>query len=95
MSPQERFETRLRLLPCIVAHHIGTTDLCEGAITLHHVGPDTERDDMNQAPLCYGHHQGPMGVHGLHRRAFERHYRLSDLKLLAITRRLYLKEFGA
>jgi hypothetical protein len=63
--------------------------------TLHHVGMPEDRDDMNQVPLCEAHHQGPLGVHGLHRRAFERYYKLNDLKLLAITRRLYLKEFNA
>lgn len=92
---QEQYEARLRLLPCVVAHHLGTTKHCEGGLTLHHAGPHDERDDANLVPLCYGHHQGPMGVHGLHRRAFERHYRLSDFKMLAITRRLYMREFNA
>lgn len=91
MTPQERFESRLRALPCIVGFHIGQECRCE---CLHHAGPAEERDDMLQVPLCEAHHTGPMGVHGLHRRAFERHYRLSDLKMLAITRRLYLKEYG-
>lgn len=89
---QQQFEARLRQLPCIVGHHIGQECRCE---ELHHAGPHDERDDMNQVPLCQQHHTGPMGVHGLHRRAFERHYRLSDFKMLAITRRLYMKEFGA
>lgn len=89
---QSQYEARLRLLPCIVGHHIGQDCRCE---ELHHAGPPEERDDMNLVPLCREHHQGPMGVHGLHRRAFDRHYRLSDFKMLAITRRLYLKEFNA
>lgn len=89
---QEQYEARLRQLPCVVGHHIGLGCQCE---ELHHAGPHEERDDANLVPLCHEHHQGPMGVHGLHRRAFERHYRLSDFKMLAITRRLYMKEFNA
>lgn len=89
---REQFEARLRLLPCIVGTVTGENCQCE---TLHHVGMPEDRDDMNQVPLCEAHHQGPRGVHGLHRRAFERFYRLNDLKLLAITRRLYMKEFNA
>ena len=92
MTNQERYHARLRTLPCIVGFHIGQDCRCEH---LHHVGPVEDRDDMNVVPLCEAHHEGPMGVHGLHRRAFERHYRLSDFKMLAITRRLYMKEYGA
>lgn len=88
----KQYEARLRTLPCIVGTVTGEGCRCE---TLHHVGMPTDRDDMNQVPLCEAHHQGPLGVHGLHRRAFESYYRLNDLKLLAITRRLYLKEFNA
>jgi hypothetical protein len=87
-----QYEARLRQLPCVVGHHIGAACRCE---TLHHVGMPEDRDDANQVPLCDDHHQGPNGVHGLHRREFAMRYRLSDLRMLAITRRLYLREFGA
>lgn len=89
---QQQYETRLRQLPCIVGTVTGQGCPCE---TLHHVGDAEDRDDMNQVPLCEEHHQGATGVHGLHRREFARRYKLNDLKLLAITRRLYLREFGA
>lgn len=88
----DQYEARLRALPCIVGTVTDEGCKCE---TLHHVGMPTDRDDMNQVPLCDDHHQGPLGVHGLHRREFERRYKLNDLKLLAITRRLYMKEYGA
>lgn len=88
----KQYEQRLRALPCVVGVHTGQGCGCE---ELHHVGDAEERDDMNQVPLCHEHHQGSTGVHGLRRRAFEARYKLSDLKMLAITRRLYLKEFGA
>ncbi len=89
---QEQYEARLRLLPCVVGFVTGEGCPCHD---LHHVGPADERDDTNQVPLCRPHHTGANGIHGLHRREFAMRYKLSDLKMLAITRRLYMKEFGA
>lgn len=86
----ERYESRLRQLPCIVGHHMGMTCKCE---ELHHAGEATERSDWAQVPLCHEHHQGATGVHGLRRRAFEARYKLTDVQMLAITRQLYAKEF--
>lgn len=60
---------------------------------LHHVGEATERNDWAQIGLCREHHQGKTGIHGLHRRAFHMRYQLSDVKMLALTRQLYAKEF--
>lgn len=88
----EQYEARLRMLPCVVGTVTGEGCSCQ---TLHHVGDPADRDDINQVPLCDDHHQGPNGVHGLRRRVFAMRYKLNDLKLLAITRRLYMKEFGA
>lgn len=85
-----KYETRLRLLPCVVCHVVGFDTKCQ---ELHHAGEDTERNDWAQVPLCREHHQGSTGVHGLRRRAFENRYKLSDVKMLAITRELYAKEF--
>jgi hypothetical protein len=87
-----QFEARLRLLPCVVCHHVGLDGPCE---ELHHAGEATDRDDWNQVPLCRSHHQGPNGIHGLRRRGFEMRYKITEMQLLALTRRLYAKEFGA
>jgi hypothetical protein len=86
----DKYETRLRQLPCVVGHVMGLACQCE---ELHHAGEHTERNDWAQVPLCRAHHQGPLGIHGLHRRAFEMRYQLSDVKMLAVTRQLYAKEF--
>jgi len=86
------YESRLRQLPCVVG--VVTGQGCQ-AEELHHVGEATERNDWAQCGLCREHHQGATGIHGLHRRAFAARYKLSDVKLLAITRELYAKEFGA
>lgn len=36
-------------------------------------------------PLCAEHHRGESGLHGMGTRAFERHYGLGELDLLALT----------
>lgn len=88
----QQFETRLRMLPCVVCHHMGIDQPCE---ELHHAGSATDRSDWNQVPLCRGCHQGPNGIHGLRRRGFEARYRITEMDLLAITRKLYAQEFDA
>jgi hypothetical protein len=88
----DQYEARLYGLPCVVGHITGQGCRAE---ELHHAGEATERNDWAQVPLCREHHQGPTGVHGLHRRSFESRYKLSDVKMLAITRQLYAKEYGA
>ncbi len=85
-----KYEQRLRQLPCVVGFVTGLGCRCE---ELHHAGEDTERNDWAQVPLCREHHQGATGVHGLRRRTFESRYKLSDVKMLALTRQLYAKEF--
>lgn len=87
-----QYESRLRLLPCAVGYALGKLGCqCE---ELHHAGDSTDRDDWNQIPICRTHHQGPQGIHPS-RRAFENRTKLTEMKLLAVTRRLYAKEFGA
>jgi hypothetical protein len=72
--------------------HMGLEGRCE---ELHHAGHATDRSDWNQVPLCREHHTGANGIHGLHRRGFERRYNMTEMDMLGITRKLYAKEFGA
>ena len=85
-----KYEQRLRQLPCVVGTVTGQGCQCE---ELHHAGEHTERNDWAQVPLCREHHQGSTGVHGLHRRGFESRYKLTDVRMLAITRELYAKAY--
>lgn len=86
----DEYEARLRSLPCAVGEALGLGCRCE---ELHHAGPPTDRDDWNQIPICRDHHNGPLGIHPS-RRAFESRYKgLTEMKLLAITRRMYAKEY--
>lgn len=84
------YKSRLSQLPCVVGQVTGQECGCE---ELHHAGEATERNDWALVPLCREHHQGATGVHGLHRRAFESRYKLTDVRMLAITRELYAKEY--
>ena len=84
-----RYEARLRDLPCAVGHALGLGCRCE---ELHHAGDATDRDDWNQIPVCRTHHQGPQGIHPS-RRAFENRTKLTEMKLLAVTRKLYAMRY--
>lgn len=59
------YMARVRALPCAIGYHHG--DPCDGAIAAHHVchdryGSGRVPDEMT-IPLCWGHHQGPNGIH--------------------------------
>lgn len=82
---------RVRSLRCVVCTFMGMTQA--SPTEAHHV--ESVRDglsDFATTALCHDHHQGPNGVHGLHRRAFEARYKLSDIDLVAMTIRLMDKE---
>jgi hypothetical protein len=89
----QRYHDRLRLLPCVVcmAMELGWTPMKH----LHHAGDPTERNDWAVVPLCYEHHEGETGIHGLRRRGFVKATTISDVTLIAITNRLYHQEFHA
>jgi hypothetical protein len=61
-------------------------------VEVHHVGDPEERNDYAVAALCWEHHQGATGVHGLHRRGFLRMWKASDVTLLAWTNEALTKE---
>jgi hypothetical protein len=89
----QRYHARLRLLPCVVciALELGRTPCQE----LHHTGDPTERNDWGVIPICHEHHEGASGIHGLRRRGFVKATKLSDVTLLALTRKLYAQEWNA
>jgi hypothetical protein len=90
MSKADYLE-RVKSLPCVVCRIMGTPQ--EGPTFSHHV--ESVRDglsDYASAALCYAHHQGPNGIHGLSRRAFEMRYKLTPIDLLALTIRALDKQ---
>lgn len=79
----ERHKDLVAQLPCIVClYKLGIETK---PVSVHHV--TAPADDFAVSPLCYEHHQGATGVHGLHRRGFERMWKLTEIGLLALTNR--------
>ena len=75
---------RVAQLPCVVCWY--KLDIYQrGPVEVHHVS--VPRDDYAVAPLCYEHHRGANGVHGLHRRGFSMVWKLDEIGLLALTNR--------
>jgi len=81
----KHYESMVRGIGCIVCLHL---DLGRTPAAIHHV--ESVRDGLSAyaiVPLCYEHHQGATGVHGLSRRGFESMYKLTDIDLLAMVAR--------
>ena len=80
---------RVSGLPCVICYFkLGKkTYGCEA----HHTGDAEERDDHAACPLCNEHHQGPTGIHGMHRRPFYRFWKITNQWLLARTNELLEK----
>lgn len=78
---------RVAEMGCALCRHLGF-----GATPaeLHHprsnAGIGQRASHMDVIPLCYEHHRGATGLHGLGKRAFEREYGLSELDLLELTK---------
>lgn len=65
---------------CILCHHLGYG---LSPSELHHVRRYGEpRNNAPILPLCYLHHRGQFGVHGLGRKGFEKFYSLTENDLL-------------
>jgi len=74
MTPSERHKSRVRAAGCVIGNRrLGE---CAGPVTVHHVAEGSGvRSDFATVGLCYGHHQGSAGIHGMGVKAFCRTYR--------------------
>jgi hypothetical protein len=58
----------LRRLPCVVCARYEATG---EPPALHHVAEGSGiRSEFGKVPICYTHHQGALGIHGLGSKAF-------------------------
>lgn len=79
MTVSEAFwKMLLAELPCVLAARVPGT--CEGRVHNHHVAEGSgKRSTFAMARLCWGHHEGPAGLHptvgGRGTREFIRLYR--------------------
>jgi hypothetical protein len=72
---------RVASIGCILCHEVFGFYV---SAELHHIGDSAERSDFLVIPLCPGCHRGANGFHGLGEREFNRRYRTSEIKLLAL-----------
>lgn len=74
--------SRVAELGCILCRQLGAID---SPAELHHIFDSATRSDWLVIPLCPYHHRGSGGFHGMGERAFNRTYKTSEAKLLALT----------
>jgi hypothetical protein len=72
---------------CVLCRHLGAPQ--QSATSLHHVkegqGLSQRAEHWLTVPLCFDHHQGPNGLHGLGTKGFYTRYKLDEMDLLAFT----------
>ena len=82
-----RHMERVAGLPCCVCEHMGRPHVY--GVQVHHIregqGAAQRADDMLTIPVCYEHHLGASGIHGLGRKWFYARYKIDELQLLAAT----------
>lgn len=73
---------KVAALPCAICGAHG--------VHVHHIrtgiGIGRRASDFDTIPLCPEHHQGTEGIHGMGRKAWERHHGITELELLAKTK---------
>jgi hypothetical protein len=80
--------SKVASLPCVICRFkLGMTNY---GVEVHH--PTVPANDWVVVPLCVEHHRGSTGVHGLHRKGFERFWKVTDFDLLGWTNELMAKE---
>ena len=79
----KRWMARVAELPCLICEQMGVQQ--QGRTEVHHCFDTVHRSDFLTAALCWLHHEGPLGFHGLGEREFNRRYRCDELRLVALT----------
>lgn len=86
MSKAEReYMNKVSRLGCVVCWRLyGPHD--PGPVELHHprtgAGMGRRASNGDVLPICYEHHRGDSGIHGMGRKAFEAHYGFTEMELL-------------
>ena len=74
---------KLARFGCVLCFYLGYGEGSPAQI--HHIRRTGKRKNAPVIPLCYAHHIGDEGVHGLGRKAFEDKYDITEEELLKIT----------
>ena len=84
MSKAEtQYKARLADMACVICERIYGQH-AGGNVELHHLrtGGWGKGDYKTMIPLCYEHHRGNTGIHGMGTKAWERAYGVSQRDLL-------------
>lgn len=86
-SAQRAYLGRVAAIGCVLCRHLG---MQQASVTqVHHIkegqGLSQRAEHWLTVPLCYDHHLGPNGLHGLGTKGFYTRYKLDELDLLAFT----------
>lgn len=84
MTKSEReYMGKVAEIGCILCKHLG---LGETPCELHHprtgTGAGRRASHFDVLPLCFQHHRGNVGIHGMGRKAFEKYYGITEMELL-------------
>lgn len=86
-AAEGRYLGRVAQLPCVLCMYLGFDQ--QGRTFCHHIKEGTGIGERSQhwlvAALCYEHHQGASGIHGLGTKGFYLRYKIDELDLLAMT----------
>jgi hypothetical protein len=83
VSKAKKHMGRVAGLGCLICRDWFNTP--DSPAQVHHLFDTASRSDWLVAPLCPEHHKGATGFHGLGQREFERRYKTTEAKLLAMT----------
>lgn len=80
---EKQYMDRVARIGCILCRRL---DFGETPAELHHprtgTGAGRRASHFDVIPVCYEHHRGNTGIHGMGRKAFERHYGVTEMELL-------------
>lgn len=81
------YKARLADMACVICERIHGQHT-GGNVELHHLrtGGWGKGDYKTLIPLCYEHHRGNAGIHGMGSKAWEREYDISQRDLLNLVR---------
>jgi len=93
---EHEHKDRLARMGCAVCR-ILFPGLSPGPVELHHLrtGGWGKGDFMTLMPLCFEHHRGNTGVHGLGTKGFTTHYGFDQQYLLDLTLKLVSAQYGS
>lgn len=82
---EQQYKAKLADMACVICERIYGQH-AGGNVELHHLrtGGWGKGDYKTMIPLCYEHHRGNTGIHGMGTKAWERAYDVSQRDLLEL-----------